>query len=130
MIYMSENGDGTDKNVLGEELEPCSEDPMTGYARDGLCRQVDGDRGRHHICAKMTAEFLEYSKSKGNDLTTPKPQFDFPGLEPGDFWCVCVPRWLEAYEDDVAPPVDLAATSRAVLEDIPLDVLRENAVEK
>lgn len=130
MIYMETNGTGEEeKNVLGEPLEPCSTEPMTGYLRDGHCRDVDGDRGRHQLCARMTEEFLEYSKARGNDLVTARPEFDFPGLEPGDRWCVCVARWVEAYEDDVAPPVHLEATSRAVLDDVSLDVLKSKSVD-
>lgn len=130
MIYMETNGTGEEeKNVLGDSLEPCGTDPMTGYLRDGHCRDVDGDRGRHQLCARMTEEFLDYSKARGNDLVTPRPEFDFPGLEPGDRWCVCVARWIQAYEDDVAPPVYLEATSRAVLDDVSLDVLKSKSVD-
>ena len=130
MIYMETNGTGEkDKNVLGEPLEACSTDPMTGYTRDGYCRDVEGDRGRHQVCARMTEEFLEYSKARGNDLTTPRPEFDFPGLEPGDRWCVCLPRWVEALEDNVAPPVYLEATSQSVLDELSLDVLKSKAVD-
>lgn len=129
MIYMDENGSGqSEKNVLGENLEPCSKDPMTGFIRDGHCREIGQDRGRHQICAEMTEEFLKFSQARGNDLITPRPEYDFPGLEPGDSWCVCVARWLEAHEKDKAPPVHLEATSQAVLDDVPLKVLEEHAV--
>lgn len=128
-----------DRNVYGGELAPCSHDPETGYRRDGHCRDVDGDTGRHQLCAVMTAEFLEYSRRQGNDLVTPRPEFDFPGLEPGDRWCVCVDRWLaavEAAESDtnpadpaVAPPVILEATSESVLTAVDPDTLREHEYE-
>lgn len=111
-------------NVLGTELLTCSDDPKTGFLRDGYCRHVQRDPGRHEICAVMSAEFLEHSKSQGNDLTTPRPDLNFPGLEPGDRWCVCVPRWLEAYEVGAAPPVVLEATSEAVLADVPTEALK------
>ncbi|MEF8812562.1 MAG: DUF2237 domain-containing protein [Halovenus sp.] len=116
-----------EQNVLGTALQPCSEDPMTGYRRDGCCRDLPGDAGRHEICAVMTEEFLTYSKAQGNDLVTPRPEFEFPGLEPGDRWCVCVGRWLEAGAEDCAPPVVLEATSEAVLEDIAIEVLEAHA---
>jgi hypothetical protein len=116
-----------DDNVLGESLRPCSTDPMTGYERSGYCTAVAGDGGRHHLCAVMTEDFLEYTAAQGNDLTTPRPELGFPGLEAGDRWCVCVPRWVEARAADVAPPVVLDATNEAVLDDVSLDVLREYA---
>jgi uncharacterized protein (DUF2237 family) len=118
-----------DRNVLGEALDPCNEDPTTGYLRDGHCRHVRRDPGRHEICAVMTDEFLTYTAAQGNDLRTPRPDLSFPGLDPGDRWCVCVPRWIEAREADVAPPVDLEATHEAVLEDVSLATLREHAHE-
>lgn len=105
-------------NVLGTALEPCSTDPMTGYLRDGCCHHLEKDPGRHEVCAVMTEEFLEYSKARGNDLITPRPELEFPGLEPGDRWCLCLGRWVEAHQDDVAPPVVLEATTEAVLEDV------------
>ncbi|MFB6345369.1 MAG: DUF2237 family protein [bacterium] len=113
------------RNVLGTELEPCSKDPETGFTRDGYCRYIPEDRGEHQICAVMTQEFLEFSKSRGNDLMTPRPDMKFPGLEPGDQWCLCVGRWLEAHEADCAPPVVLEATSKAALKKVPLEILRE-----
>jgi uncharacterized protein (DUF2237 family) len=116
-------------NVLGMELEPCSRDPMTGYLRDGCCRTVEGDAGRHEICAVMTEEFLQYSKQQGNDLVTPRPEFDFPGLIPGDRWCLCVGRWIEAERADVAPPVVLEATSEAVLDDVDFTTLSVHEYE-
>jgi len=114
-----------ERNVLDTALEPCSEDPETGYLRDGCCRQVDDDHGRHEVCVVMTAEFLAYTKARGNDLITPRPEFDFPGLEPGDRWCVCLGRWVEAERDDAAPPVVLEATNGAVLEDVRFSTLLE-----
>ncbi len=117
----------SDRNVYGEPLEPCSMDPTTGFLRDGCCRRVDGDHGRHELCAVMTGEFLTFSKARGNDLLTPRPEFDFPGLEPGDRWCLCLSRWVEAVDANVAPPVILEATHEAVLRDVDPDVLREHA---
>ncbi len=116
----------SDRNVFGEDLEPCSRDPMTGYVRDGCCRRIEGDRGRHELCAVMTEDFLSFSRAQGNDLVTPQPAFEFPGLEPGDRWCLCLGRWIEALEADVAPPVILEATHEAVLRDVDPDVLREH----
>ena len=114
----------TDENVLGTALQPCSRVPETGYLRDGHCRHLSEDRGRHEMCAVVTQEFLEFSRERGNDLVTPRPEFDFPGLHPGDRWCVCVDRWLEAHEADCAPPLVLEATNAAVLDDVPLETLR------
>jgi uncharacterized protein (DUF2237 family) len=115
-----------ESNVLGTELQPCSEDPMTGYLRDGCCHQHPEDAGRHEICAVVTEAFLSFSRQQGNDLVTPQPRFDFPGLEPGDQWCLCVGRWVEAHEAGVAPPVVLEATSEAVLDEIPFETLNEH----
>lgn len=120
---------GDQRNVFGEPLEPCSTDPMTGYQRDGHCAAVPGDRGAHHVCAVVTEEFLTFSREQGNDLVTPRPEFDFPGLDPGDRWCVCVGRWLEAHDAGVAPPVVLAATNETVLEHIDRATLDANAVD-
>lgn len=119
----------TDVNVLGGDLEPCSTEPMTGWFRDGACRTAPADRGSHTICAVVTAEFLAHQRSIGNDLTTPMPQFRFPGLKPGDRWCVTAPNWLRAHRDGAAAPVVLAATNAAVLEIVPLDVLEGYAVD-
>ena len=119
----------SEANVLGGELEACSMDPTTGFMRDGYCYPLQRDPGRHEICGVMTEEFLQYSKAQGNDLVTPRPELDFPGLEPGDHWCLCVPRWIEAHEAGTAPPVVLAATSEDVLEDVSLETLREYAHE-
>ena len=117
-------------NVYGNALSPCSHDPETGFLRDGHCRHLRRDPGRHEVCAELTQEFLEFSKAQGNDLMTPRPEFGFPGLEPGDRWCLCVPRWLEASEAGYAPPVVLAATNEAVLEDVSLSTLESYAVEE
>lgn len=116
-------------NVLGEQLEACSTDPLTGWFRDGTCATNDQDRGSHTICAVMTAEFLEHQRSIGNDLTTPMPEYRFPGLVPGDRWCVTAPNWLLAHRDGAAAPVVLAATNEAVLGLIPLEILQAYAVD-
>jgi uncharacterized protein (DUF2237 family) len=114
-------------NVLGEPLELCSCEPLTGWFRDGSCRTNAADHGRHTVCCEVTESFLSYSRAQGNDLSTPAPAYGFPGLKPGDHWCVCAPRWLEAYEDGMAPPVVLAATEQGTLEVIPLELLRRHA---
>jgi len=121
--------DSTESNALGTDLEPCGTDPETGYLRDGCCRHLESDRGRHEVCAVMTEGFLEFSKAQGNDLITPRPQLDFPGLDPGDRWCLCLGRWVEAVEEDIAPPVVLEATNEAVLEEIPFSTLLEHEYE-
>jgi len=118
-----------ERNVLGEPLEPCSTAPETGFLRDGNCRHLDRDPGRHEVCAVMTQEFLEYSREQGNDLITPRPEYDFPGLHPGDRWCVCLPRWLEARAADCAPPVVLEATTEGVLDEVSVDELRAHEYE-
>jgi len=117
------------RNVFGEPLETCCEDPTGGFYRDGSCRTGVRDRGNHVICARMTEEFLEYTKARGNDLTTPRPDWDFPGLEPGDRWCVCAARWREALEGHVAPPVYLAGTEESALEVVPMRLLKPFAVD-
>lgn len=119
----------TERNVLGGELGPCSTDPLTGFFRDGCCNTGPEDLGSHTICAVVTAEFLEHQRRIGNDLSTPRPEYRFPGLVPGDRWCVTAPNWVRAYREGVAAPVVLAATNEAVLELVPLDVLRELAVD-
>ena len=118
-----------DRNVLGGELEPCSTDPLTGFFRDGSCRTGPGDRGSHTICAVVTSEFLEHQRGIGNDLTTPRPEFLFPGLTPGDRWCVTATNWLRAHHDGTAAFVVLASTHERVLDLVPLAVLREHAVD-
>jgi uncharacterized protein (DUF2237 family) len=115
-------------NVLGEPLALCSCEPLTGWFRDGSCRTNAADHGRHTVCCEVNEAFLSYSRAQGNDLSTPAPAYGFPGLKPGDHWCVCAPRWLEAYEDGMAPPVRLEATEQATLEVIPLELLQQHAV--
>jgi uncharacterized protein (DUF2237 family) len=116
-------------NVLGDPLAPCSTAPMTGFFRDGACNTCAEDTGSHTVCAVMTAEFLAYSKYVGNDLSTPRPEFAFPGLKPGDRWCLCASRFLQAADEGAAPKVSLAATHRRALEIVPLAVLVEHASE-
>jgi uncharacterized protein len=118
-----------ERNVLGGPLEECSKEPLTGFYRDGCCRTGAGDLGSHTICAVVSAEFLEYQQSIGNDLSTPVPQYHFPGLKPGDRWCVTAVNWLRSHEDGVAAYVVLAATHERALEIVPLDVLRQYAVD-
>ena len=119
----------SERNVLGGELEPCGTDPMTGFYRDGCCRSGAEDRGSHTICAVVTAEFLAHQTSIGNDLSTPMPMYGFPGLVPGDRWCVTAVNWLRAHGDGAAAFVVLAATSERALEIVALDALREHAVD-
>ena len=118
-----------ERNVLGGELEGCSVDPLTGWFRDGSCRTGPDDLGSHTICAVMTDEFLSHQQAIGNDLTAPRPEFHFPGLSPGDRWCVTAPNWLRAHRDGVAAPVVLAATNESALEIVPLEVLQRYAVD-
>ena len=115
-------------NVLGRPLAPCGTDPMTGYFRDGCCRTDAGDRGLHVVCAVMTADFLAFSQRRGNDLSTPRPEYDFPGLRPGDRWCLCANRWLEAWMDGVAPQVVLEATHLNALGVVTLHQLQSRAL--
>ena len=117
------------RNVLGGDLQPCSTDPLTGFYRDGCCRTGPDDAGVHVVCARVTAEFLEFSKERGNDLSTPRPEFGFPGLVPGDQWCLCAERWVEALEADAAPAVVLAATAATATEWADLADLRRHAVD-
>lgn len=119
----------TERNVLGGELQPCSTDPLTGFFRDGCCNTGPEDLGSHTICAVATAEFLDHQRAIGNDLSTPMPQYGFPGLTPGDRWCVTAMNWARAYNDGVAAPVVLASTNEAVLKIVPLDALRKLAVD-
>ncbi len=122
--------DDSEENVLGTPLAPCSMSPETGYLRDGHCRQLDRDPGRHEVCAVMTQAFLEYSREQGNDLITPRPEWQFPGLHPGDRWCVCLPRWVEALDAGVAPPVLLEATTAGVTDEVSVETLRKHAYEE
>ena len=115
------------RNVLGGRLETCSNAPVTGFFRSGCCETGPQDFGNHSVCAVVTAEFLAFSKSRGNDLSTPRPEFGFSGLRPGDRWCLCAPRWQEAFEAGCAPDVLLAATEDGALKDCALDDLRAHA---
>lgn len=117
------------KNVLGGELESCCTDPMTGFYRDGLCRTGADDHGLHTVCTLMTEDFLEFSKAAGNDLSTPRPEYEFPGLKPGDKWCVCVTRWQDALRAGRAAPVVLESTHMSALEFVELEELQANAVK-
>ena len=117
-------------NVLGEPLKPCAFDPVTGFYRDGCCNTGPDDRGRHTVCVRLTAEFLAFSRDRGNDLSTPQPRFGFPGLRPGDRWCLCLDRWLEAEAAGVAPRVVLASTHASVLDDLTLDRLDAHAMPR
>ena len=128
---MNHNGNGTrpqQKNVLGEKLEDCSRDPLTGFFRDGCCKTGPSDTGSHTVCARVTAEFLAFSRERGNDLSTPRPEFNIPGLKPGDSWCVVAARWREALEAGVAPPVNLNATHQAALNYVSLEDLKKHAL--
>jgi len=118
-----------DKNVLGEKLETCCISPMTGFFRDGNCRTGSNDLGVHVVCAEVTREFLEFSKSRGNDLTRPSSEMNFPGLNPGDRWCLCVMRWKEALDAGVAPPVILSSTHASALEYVSLEDLKKYAID-
>ena len=117
------------RNVLGGPLEPCSLEPMTGFLRNGCCDTTPQDIGSHTVCVVVTAEFLAFSKASGNDLSTPLPQHGFPGLKPGDRWCLCAPRWQEAYEAGAAPRVHLAATHAGAIEWCSLEALRAHSIE-
>lgn len=118
------------ENVLGDELVPCSMDPITGFFRNGCCDTCDDDQGSHTVCAVMTDEFLAFSKAVGNDLSTPRPEYGFAGLKAGDQWCLCAGRFLQAYNAGKAPRVRLISTHRRALEIVPLDCLRERALER
>jgi len=119
----------SDRNVLGGALEPCGVDPLTGFYRDGSCVTGPEDIGSHTVCAVMTTEFLEHQRGIGNDLSTPMPQYMFPGLVPGDRWCVTAMNWLRAHHDGVAAPVVLASTHERALDLIPLEILKEHSVD-
>lgn len=116
-------------NVFDEPLISCSEDPITGFYRDGCCNTSDGDIGSHTVCIQVTQEFLEYSRFRGNDLSTPMPDFGFPGLAEGDRWCLCASRWLEAFEQGMAPDVFLASTHKRALDIIDLSKLKQHALD-
>jgi hypothetical protein len=124
------SGDGNSQlNVFGEPLATCSDRPLTGWTRNGCCETDARDHGSHTVCAVMTAGFLEFSQSRGNDLSTPHPEFGFPGLKPGDRWCLCAARWLEAWQAGRAPRVHLKATHRRALEIIELATLKSHAID-
>ena len=117
------------KNVLGADLDPCSVDPLTGFYRDGCCNTGPGDIGTHTVCSIMTDEFLEFSKSRGNDLSSPRPEFGFPGLRAGDQWCLCALRWEEARQAGKAPHVKLTSTNLKTLEFVALDALKSHGID-
>ena len=117
------------RNVFGETLETCSEQPKTGFFRDGCCNTDPQDLGSHTVCVQVTREFLEFSRFRGNDLSTPRPEFEFPGLKPGDRWCLCAERWREAHAAGMAPRVFLRSTHQRALEIVPLAVMREFAAD-
>ena len=117
------------RNVLGGKLETCCTSPLTGFYRDGKCNTGGGDFGAHVVCSQMTEEFLEFTKSRGNDLSTPVPAFDFPGLKPGDQWCLCAARWTEARDAGVAPPLILSATHASALEYASVEELKQHALD-
>jgi uncharacterized protein len=119
----------TERNVLGGELEPCGTDPMTGFYRDGNCSCAAEDFGLHAVCAVMTAEFLQHQHEVGNDLSSPRPEWQFPGLRPGDRWCVVAARWLQSYDAGVPAPVVLASTNERALEVIPIELLQETSID-
>jgi uncharacterized protein len=119
----------SDRNVLGGELEECGQDPVTGFYRDGCCTSGPEDLGSHTVCAVVTREFLEFQRTVGNDLSTPRPEYGFAGLRPGDRWCVVATRWLQAYHSGAASPVVLAATNARALDIVPIEALQEHAVD-
>ena len=116
-------------NVLGEALQPCCTAPMTGFLRDGFCSRAPHDQGMHTVCAEVTEAFLRFSASRGNDLSTPMPEYGFPGLKPGDHWCLCVQRWVEAHQVGCAPKVDLTATHISAVDWVDLETLRAFSLE-
>ena len=128
-LVMIEDTIAQSLNVFGQPLELCCDNPKTGFYRDGFCNTGSIDLGTHVVCAEMTKEFLDYTKSKGNDLSTPNPIYDFPGLKPGDCWCLCALRWKEAYEAGVAPKVKLEATHDKALEYLTMNQLIEKAIK-
>ena len=122
-------GRGSQLNVLGGPLLTCSDQPKPGFFRDGCCNTSEEDFGSHTVCVVLTADFLEFSKSRGNDLSTPRPEFGFPGLQPGQRWCLCAARWLEAYRAGKAPHVSLNASNQSALEIVPLELLKQHAMD-
>ena len=119
----------TSLNVLGETLAPCSSQPLTGFFRDGCCNTSEEDRGSHTVCVELTADFLAFSQTSGNDLSTPRPEFGFPGLKPGNRWCLCAPRWQEAFVAGCAPRVFLLATHLGALKHVTLPALKQHALD-
>ena len=119
----------TSLNVLGETLAPCSSQPLTGFFRDGCCNTSEEDRGSHTVCVELTAEFLAFSQTSGNDLSTPRPEFGFPGLKPGNRWCLCAPRWQDAFVAGCAPRVCLLATHLGALKHVTLAALKQHALD-
>ena len=126
---MKRDSDNIPRNVLGGPLLTCSDVPLTGFYRDGCCNVGDDDLGVHSTCVSVTADFLAFSKARGNDLSTPRPEFDFPGLEPGDRWCLCAARWVEALSAGKAPLLVLSATHEVMLEYAPIEVLKKHAID-
>jgi uncharacterized protein (DUF2237 family) len=122
-------GRGNQFNVLGGPLLTCSDEPVTGFFRDGCCNTSEDDFGSHTVCIVLTEEFLAYSKAAGNDLSTPRPEFDFPGLKAGQRWCLCAARWVEAWRAGKAPKVSLNSTNQTALEIVPLDLLKQHAID-
>lgn len=127
--HAAEGAAPDESNVLGGRLEPCGTDPVTGFFRDGCCSTGPEDIGSHTVCAVVTTEFLAHQKQVGNDLSTPRPEWRFPGLNPGDRWCVVAVRWLQAYQDGAAAPVVLASTHERALDVVPLKLLEQHAVD-
>ncbi len=125
---MSDSKMTTSRNILGDPLQPCCFEPLTGFMRDGYCHTNAMDQGTHVVCAVMTQEFLDYTRSRGNDLSTPIPAYNFPGLKPGDKWCLCILRWLEAVEAGCAPQIVLESVDKAALKYTTLEVLKDHAV--
>ena len=126
---MSEQGAEGERNVLGGSLQPCGTEPLTGFYRTGVCSSGPEDLGSHTVCTVVSAEFLDLQRALGNDLSTPRPEYGFPGLRPGDRWCVVAARWLQAYQAGVAAGVVLAATNAKALEVVPIEALRQHAVD-
>jgi uncharacterized protein (DUF2237 family) len=123
------NSEVKQKNVFGEEIESCCESPITGFFRDGFCHTDERDEGIHTVCVSMTNDFLEFSKARGNDLSTPRPEFNFPGVKEGDSWCLCAERWAEAYEADMAPTLYIKKTNIRTLDIVPLELLKKFAID-
>ncbi len=118
------------RNAFGEPLDPCGQDPVTGFFRDGCCNTCEEDVGSHTVCVEVTTEFLEFSRFQGNDLSTPHPEFGFPGLKEGDSWCLCAARWLEAYEGGMAPKIYMHRTHQRALEIVPFELLSQFAIDR